>query len=81
MASARLKVHVTRRLPAPIESRLTELFDTSFNSQDRAMSRAELEDVVASVDVLVPTITDLIDANLLAQAVDGDFADIKIIKR
>jgi glyoxylate reductase len=38
------------------------------NREDRALSRSELEAAVADTDVLVPTITDRIDADLLAKA-------------
>lgn len=68
MATGRMSVVVTRRLPAAVESRLAELFDVRLNSDDAPMSRSELVAAVKSADVLVPTITDEIDAGLLAQA-------------
>src|SRR5262249_50740198 len=49
-------------------TRMRELFDTELNLTDQPMSRHELEDAVARVDVLVPTITDKIDAALLEKA-------------
>lgn len=61
-------VHVTRKLPDPIETRMRELFDTKLNLADKPMSRAELEDAVAKADVLVPTVTDRIDKELLEKA-------------
>lgn len=64
----RLKVAVTRRLPQPVESRLAELFDVSLREVDVRMTRDELAQAMRDSDVLVPTITDHIDANLLAQA-------------
>ena len=64
----RLSVVVTRRLPQVVETRLTELFDVSLRDPDVAMSREELVAAVAEADVLVPTITDGIDAGLIAQA-------------
>ena len=70
MPSGRLSVVVTRRLPEPVETRLTELFDTTLRSDDAPMSRDELALAVRSADVLVPTLTDTIDAGLIAQAGD-----------
>lgn len=70
MADKRLKVVVTRRLPEVVETRLTELFDVTLSSDDRPMSRAALAAAIKDTDVLVPTITDQIDAPLLAQAGD-----------
>lgn len=64
----RLKVAVTRRLPQPVESRLAELFDVSLRETDTRMTREELAQAMRDSDVLVPTITDQIDAALLAQA-------------
>ncbi|MQY42637.1 D-glycerate dehydrogenase [Epibacterium sp. SM1969] len=70
MPRERLSVVVTRRLPEPVETRLCELFDVSLRSDDSPMSRAELIDAVKTADVLVPTVTDTIDAALLGQAGD-----------
>ena len=68
MPGTRLSVVVTRRLPDVVEARLAELFDVSLRQPDVAMSRAELVEAVGRADVLVPTITDRIDAELLVQA-------------
>ena len=70
MSDQRLSVVVTRRLPEPVERRLSELFDVSLNRDDTPMSRDALVAAVKSADVLVPTLTDPIDAPLLAQAGD-----------
>lgn len=64
----RLKVVVTRRLPQAVEARLAELFDVSLREPDTPMTREELARAMRDSDVLVPTITDQIDAGLLAQA-------------
>jgi glyoxylate reductase len=61
-------VLVTRRLPDVVETRMRELFDTRLNIDDKPMTQAEIVDAVRSVDVLVPTVTDEIDASVLAQA-------------
>ena len=68
MPSPRLSVVVTRSLPAPVEARMRELFDVTLNSTDAPMSAEALARAMAEADVLVPTITDRIDARLLAQA-------------
>lgn len=68
MSGNRTKVVLTRRLPEPVEIRLKELFDVTLRDHDTPMSRAELVDAVKTCDVLVPTITDKIDAGLLGQA-------------
>ena len=65
---ARPRVAVTRELPDAIAARMDELFDTSFNQSDEAMDRASLAAAMADCDVLVPTVTDAIDAELIAGA-------------
>lgn len=64
----RIKVTVTRRLPQAIESRMAELFDVRLREVDGRMTREELGAAMRDTDVLVPTVTDQIDAGLLAQA-------------
>jgi glyoxylate reductase len=68
MPSKRLSVVVTRRLPEVVETRLTELFDAKLRAADTPMTRGELIDAVQEADVLVPTLTDRIDAGLIGQA-------------
>ena len=68
MPPARTRVAVTRRLPAQVEARMQELFDVTLNVEDKPMTPDELARAMSSADVLVPTITDRIDARLLAQA-------------
>ena len=68
MPAGRLSVVVTRRLPEPVETRMKELFDVDLRDPDTPMSRDELAAAMRRADVLVPTITDQIDAGLLAQA-------------
>lgn len=68
MPAGRLSVVVTRRLPEPVETRMKELFDVELRDSDRPMSRDELASAMRRADVLVPTITDQIDAGLIAQA-------------
>ncbi|GAB4383376.1 2-hydroxyacid dehydrogenase [Albidovulum sp.] len=68
MTSKRLTVVVTRRLPDAVETRMKELFDAELREDDRPMTRDELAAAMRRSDVLVPCITDHIDANMLAQA-------------
>lgn len=68
MSSKRLSVVVTRRLPEAVEARMQELFDVSLNESDQPMSREALGKALRSADVLVPTLTDRIDAELLEGA-------------
>jgi glyoxylate reductase len=63
-------VIVTRKLPDHVETRMRELFDTRLNDNDKPMSRAELIEAVKTAEVLVPTVTDAIDAAVLTQAGD-----------
>src|SRR3982751_2951416 len=61
-------VIVTRKLPEAVETRMRELFDARLNLDDRPMTAAALGEAMASAEVLVPTITDRIDAALIAKA-------------
>ena len=61
-------VIVTRKLPDSVELRMRELFDVRFNTDDRPMTQAQLAEAVKTADVLVPTVTDRIDASLLSKA-------------
>ncbi|GAK34772.1 MULTISPECIES: D-glycerate dehydrogenase [unclassified Iodidimonas] len=64
----RPRVIVSRRLPEPIETRMAELFDIVLNPDDQPLSSSDLIKAVAEADVLVPTVTDRIDAAVLAHA-------------
>jgi glyoxylate reductase len=68
MAAKKPLVIVTRKLPDVIETRLMELFDTRLNVTDKPMSKAALIEAVGQADVLLPTVTDRIDAGILAHA-------------
>ena len=68
MPSERLIVVVTRRLPEPVETRMKELFDVTLRDPDTRMTRDELAQALREADVLVPVITDALDAALIAQA-------------
>src|SRR6202522_3698635 len=69
MASRRKPlVIVTRKLPDKVETRMCELFDARLNINDRPMSHADLVEAVKTAEVLVPTVTDRIDAAMLSQS-------------
>jgi glyoxylate reductase len=61
-------VVVTRKLPDSVETRMRELFDARLNLDDKPMTPAELASAVKNADVLVPTVTDRIDASVLSKA-------------
>ncbi len=61
-------VVVTRKLPDSVETRMRELFDARLNLDDRPMSQSELADAAKIADVLVPTVTDRIDASVLSHS-------------
>ena len=68
MARDKPLVVVTRRLPDIVQERMRELFDVRLNETDTPMSVADLGEAIRIADVLVPTVTDRIDAGLIAQA-------------
>ncbi len=64
------KVIVTRELSDPVMTRMEQLFDTINNRADVPMTRDQLAAAMADCDVLVPTVTDDIDAGLIEGAGD-----------
>ncbi|MCH7931303.1 MAG: D-glycerate dehydrogenase [Proteobacteria bacterium] len=68
MAKKKPLVVITRKLPEVIETRIMELFDTRLNDDDAPMSQADLIAAMKTADVLVPTITDRIDKEVIAHA-------------
>lgn len=70
MPSKRLSVTVTRRLPDAVETRMRELFDVKLRDDDTPMTSADLVAAMQTCDVLVPTVTDDINAKVIGQAGD-----------
>ncbi|MBT3557241.1 MAG: D-glycerate dehydrogenase [Rhodospirillales bacterium] len=68
MSTKKPRVVITRKLPDAIETRMMELFDVQLNLDDTPMTSAQLIDAMKTADVLVPTVTDHIDAGVLAQS-------------
>ncbi|WP_426258740.1 2-hydroxyacid dehydrogenase [Sphingomonas sp. DC1600-2] len=62
------KVWVTRELPDAVMDRMEQLFHTTIHRGPAALTRDELAAAMAECDVLVPTVTDEIDAGLIASA-------------
>lgn len=67
MTSSKPKILVTRRLPETIEARMATLFETDVNETDQTLTAEDILAGVAGKDVLVSTITDRIDADLIAR--------------
>jgi len=62
------KVILTRKLPDSVETRMRELFDAELSADDVQLSSDALIQLMQQADVLVPTVTDKIDAEMLDQA-------------
>jgi glyoxylate reductase len=61
-------VIVTRRLPELVEARMMELFNTRLSIEDKPYSKKQLIEVVKEAGILVPTVTDKIDKEVLENA-------------
>jgi len=67
-AASKPLVVVTRKLPDAVETRMMELFRAELNDSDRPLDRAGLIEAMRRADVLVPAVTDRIDAACLEAA-------------
>ncbi|HRQ81297.1 MAG TPA: D-glycerate dehydrogenase, partial [Azospirillaceae bacterium] len=61
-------VIVTRKLPEVIEQRMLELFDVRLRDDDTPLGHAELIEAARQAVVLVPTVTDRIDRDVIENA-------------
>ncbi len=66
IAPTKPRVIVTRKLPLSIETRMRELFNVQLNESDTPFNRDKLIEAVKTADILVPTVTDKIDAEILS---------------
>ena len=66
MSAKKPLVVVTRKLPDVVETRMMELFDARLNDSDAPFTADQLKAAMAEADVLVPTVTDRIDAEIIA---------------
>jgi lactate dehydrogenase-like 2-hydroxyacid dehydrogenase len=64
--SAKPTVVVTRRLPEPVERDLAVDFDARLNREDRPLGPDGLREALRSADALLCTVTDRLDAEVLA---------------
>ena len=60
-------VVVTRKLPDSTETRLRELFDTHLNLDDTPLTPTQLAEAFRTADIIVPTVTDEITADIINQ--------------
>ena len=71
MSSKSLKVVVTRKLPDVVEQRMSELFNVSLRDKLDPMSKEELLAAISATDVLVPSLGDKINTQMLSQATNN----------
>jgi lactate dehydrogenase-like 2-hydroxyacid dehydrogenase len=60
-----LRVLLTRRWPPAVEQALAARFDVVLNETDKPLSQAELAAAMGAFDVLCPTVSDRIDADVI----------------
>jgi glyoxylate reductase len=61
-------VVVTRKLPEPVEARMRGLFNVRLNLSDTPMDAAAMKAAAAEADILVPTVTDKLGADIIEAA-------------
>jgi lactate dehydrogenase-like 2-hydroxyacid dehydrogenase len=61
-----VRVLVTRRWPEAVERALAARFEVVLNEADQPLSQAQLASAMAEFDVLAPTVSDRIDADVIA---------------
>ena len=71
MARKKSVVAVTRTLPRDVETRMMELFAARLNADDAPMTADQIVAAAQGADALVPTVTDRIDAALIARLPDS----------
>ena len=62
------KIILTRRLSDTVETRMRELFNATLNETDQPFTQEQLIQAVKTADVLVPTVTDSLNASVIEQA-------------
>ena len=70
MNATKPRIIVTRKLPDAVETRMMELFDTQLNLDDTPMSKVDLINAAERAEVLTPTVTDIIDRDIIQAAGD-----------
>lgn len=67
----RPSIFVTRRWPAPAEEALAAHFDVTLNEDDRPLTKDELMAGFASHDIAAPTVSDVIDGDVVRAGGNG----------
>ena len=62
----RLRILITRRWPQDVEAKLAEQFDVTLNESDQPMDQAALAAAMGEYDILCPTVSDRIGADVIA---------------
>ena len=62
------RIAVTRKLPATVETQLGEIFYATFNLDDTPFSESQLIRASNWADILVPTVTDQVNAKVINAA-------------
>ncbi len=65
MVRKNIVILITRKLPEKIEKKLKEDFNVLSNKTDRKLSYNELKKKIADVDILIPCVSDTIDASII----------------
>lgn len=65
MVGEKLKIVLTRRWPRAVEERMGDFGEVVINDDDRPMSQAELRAALESADIVCPTVTDRLPADVL----------------
>src|SRR3954471_9753882 len=68
MSEAKPLVVVTRKLPSGVEAELKDRFGAELNITDTPMDASAMKAAVARADILVPTVTDRLPAEIIAAA-------------
>ncbi len=68
MAERKHNVILTRKLPDSVETRMCELFNARLNPDDIPFTQQQLIEAMTKADVLVPTVTDRIDSDIIKKA-------------
>jgi len=71
MTLSKPSIFVTRRWPVAAEEALREYFTPTFNSSDQPLDKKALMEGFASHDIAAPTVSDAIDAEIIAAAAAG----------
>ena len=64
-------IFVTRRWPAAAEAALSEHFTVTFNEDDSPLSKDQMIEGFATHDIAAPTVSDSVDADIVAAAAAG----------